>query len=544
MTNGVVYQIGAKSIQKLQIKQACLLKKMAERHFTSNSLPRKRSFDTPEVPPPSRSPSRMNVICVRVRESPGNMEIDGSAGTRKDFQELLPGDKDEKIPTKIEIRVPFVKDKAGNITAHLKSSTDTVLRKPHEKKNSVLENQDNKFEGDMVEKKCLQTDRNAAKNVLPSRTEVFTEQLAPMVKGLNVLPNKIRRGISTKQMLGGRTAVYENVFKTENERTSTKTNNSCASKEKIKTIACDIKSEIDLKREMDLKGESDLKSDRTDSGSDIVRNQSNVDSTQEKVGRDRKKTRSARKKIGSARKSNRSRRGRKSTEKIAQENCGNDQINIKQDHSEPKIITDEKNVKEMNTKRNGQNSRETRRSYSKKIRKGRSATLLPTTPNVQGFCIFEKTLKTCTINGSKGETEKKTEESKKFLPLKPRATTRLSNCKSTTKLPRRSCSACSVKTSAKSVGSKEIESKSDTAASSKVQAALASQQEGKKVLSPKKKSQLPVSITLPSQMQQQNFDKVAKIKLYKTLAVKMRTHYYAGAWAFPLAQGREMKAAT
>jgi hypothetical protein len=73
---------------------------------------------------------------------------------------------------------------------------------------------------------------------------------------------------------------------------------------------------------------------------------------------------------------------------------------------------------------------------------------------------------------------------------------------------------------------------------------MTSQQARNNARTPEKKTQLPVSITLPSEMQLQNFDKVAKIKLCKTLTVKMRKHYYAGTWAFPLAQGREMKGPT
>jgi hypothetical protein len=73
---------------------------------------------------------------------------------------------------------------------------------------------------------------------------------------------------------------------------------------------------------------------------------------------------------------------------------------------------------------------------------------------------------------------------------------------------------------------------------------MTSQQARNNARTPEKKTQLPVSITLPSEMQLQNFDKVAKIKLCKTLTVKMRKHYYGGTWAFPLAQGREMKGAT
>jgi hypothetical protein len=611
MTNGVVCRSGAKNIRQLQIKKVCLLKKMAERHCTANPLSRKCSFDTPEVPPPSRSPSKTNVIWVRVRNSSGNMEIDGFLRARKDFEELLPEEKDDKIPSKIEVRVPYVKDNEDNVITKengtlkktvedLKLSTDTVSKQQYKEKNNVLEKQDNSG-GGTVEKKRLQMDRF---NLQASPSE----QLAPVVKGLKVLPNKTGRSIHTKQNWMGRTnaAVYH-FSQVGNERISADNENSNAIKEKIRTDTSDVNLDIEMKGGSDLKGENDLKNDRRDSGNDIVSNQSNTDGSGDKVGRARKKSGSVRRtigsvrrKIGSARKGTRSKSGRKSIEKIdrkenandrkenandrkengndrkengndRKENAndrkengndrkengndrkengndrkenGNDRTNIGKDRSEQNTTSDEKNAKERKVKQHGQSSGGTTgKSYSKKIRKGNSLrTFVQSKPNVQGICIFAKTLKTGTTAEPKNNTGKKPTENKTSLPGKPRSTTRLSDRKSTTKLPRKSCSACTVKTSAEN--GREIGSKSDTAAYSKVRVAITSQQARSNARTPEKKTQLPVSITLPSEMQLQNFDKVAKIKLCKTLTVKMRKHYYGGTWAFPLAQGREMKGAT
>ncbi|CAB3994138.1 Hypothetical predicted protein [Paramuricea clavata] len=580
-TNGVFYQSGAKSVRQLQVKKVCLLKKMAERHRRTNSLPWKRNFDTPQGPPPSRSPSKTNIIWVRVRNSSGEMEIDGFLRTNKDFEGLLPeGIKDNIVPTKLEVRLPGEQDMAHKDALvrkdkntlkiddlKLNTDTNTVLEKPYEENYSVLENVDTDFaqnlKQSMIEKESLRTNQEA-RQASSLHTEVLIDQLAPMVKGLKVSPNEIRRGSPVKQKSEElmQTEVYEisKYSRTGNDRAFTD-EKSYVLKDKVKTaIPCP-------------ESESDAKSGRTDSRSDrkniagnslnIESDRSNVKSGQQKIGSDRKKTKCSRQKIGRARSntgSDRSNIGndrkrigssRKSMEKIVRKNIGNDRENIGNDrenigkdkkdiNSERKTPSGGENANEGKTnRRHAKNSQGSGKSSSTKISKGKSVQkFVRTKPNVQGMCVVAKTFIITTK--SKGKTGRKTQENEKGLS-KPRSATRLNDKKSATKLPKKSCSACAVKTSLKDsslrVATRDIRSKSDTAACSKVRAAL--QERGSGVSSPEKKSQSAVPIMIPSQTQLQNFDKVAKIKLRQTLAVKMRKHCYTGTWAFPSGQIRE-----
>lgn len=572
-TNGVFYQSGAKSVRQLQVKKVCLLKKMAERHRRTNTLPWKRNFDTPQGPPPSRSPSKTNIIWVRVRNSSGEMEIDGFLRTNKDFEGLLPeGIKDNIVPTKLEVRLPreqdmahkdalVRKDKNTSKIDDLKLNTDTntVLEKPYEENYSVLENADNDFaqnlKQSMIEKECLRTNQESGQ-ASSLHTDVLIDQLAPMVKGLKVLPNEIRRSSPMKQKSEEQeqTEVYENskYSRTGNDRTFTD-ENSYVLKDKVKTaIPC-------------LESESDAKSDRKNiagNSLNIESDRSNVKSGQQKIGSDRKKIKCSRQKIGSARSntgSDRSNIGngrkrigssRKSMEKIVRKNIGNDRKNVGNDRknigkdkenigSERKTPSGGKNANEGKTNRHAKNSQGSGKSSSTKISKGKSVQkFVRTKPNVQGMCVVAKTFIITTK--SKGKTGRKTQENEKGLS-KPRSATRLNDKKSATKLPKKSCSACAVKTSLKDgslrVATRDIRSKSDTAACSKVRAAL--QERGSGISSREKKSQSAAPIMIPSETQLQNFDKVAKIKLRQTLAVKMRKHCYTGTWAFPPGQIRE-----
>ena len=551
-TNGVFYQSGAKSVKQLQVKKVCLLKKMtepvAERHRMTNSVPWKRNFDSPQVPPPSRSPSKTNIIWVRVRNSSGKMEIDGFLRTNKDFEELLPEDKDNIVPTKIEVRVPYEQDKPyedcsrstlGIKIDDLNLNTDSVFGKPYEKNYSVLENLETDFRESMVGQKSLLVDHDA-KQASARHTEELVDQLAPTVKGLKVVPNEIRRSTHVKQKSEERpkTVVYEKCSRIRNDRIDNE--NSYVFQDKVKTTAPCPKSE------------SDVKSSRADSGgdrrnivgssTDIVSGLPDVEDGPEKVRRDGKKIKRFRKKIGSVWKSDQSNTasGRKGSGKVDRKKIGNDRTKIEKNRNKRNTTSSGKNAKESKTKRHGRSSRELGKSSSMEISEGETVQkFVKTKPNVQEIRVLAK--KFTMTTKSEGKTGKKKQENKEGLPAKPRSTTRLYNKKSDTNLPRKSCSACTVKTSAKDANIAEIRSKSVTSTCSKMQNAVTLQDWRNGVFSLEKKSQLPMPITLPSQTQLQNFDKVAKIKLRQTLAVKMRKQCYTGSWAFLPARENRME---
>ena len=195
-TNGVFCPSGARSIKQLQIKKVCLLKKMAERHRVANSLPWKRNYDTPQVPPPSRSPSKTNIIWVRVRNSSGDMEIDGFLRTHKNYEDLLPEDKKSVVPTKIEVRMPREQEGSGEDSKITKNKNTLKNKKEELNENSIeLE----VFDNDLEQSKESREQKADSKQASSSHVEVLVEDLAPTVRGLKVSQKEIRCSTLAKQ---------------------------------------------------------------------------------------------------------------------------------------------------------------------------------------------------------------------------------------------------------------------------------------------------------------------------------------------------------
>ena len=520
-TNGVFCPSGARSIKQLQIKKVCLLKKMAERHRVANSLPWKRNYDTPQVPPPSRSPSKTNIIWVRVRNSSGDMEIDGFLRTHKNYEDLLPEDKKSVVPTKIEVRMPREQEGSGEDSKITKNKNTLKNKKKELNENSIeLE----VFDNDLEQSKESREQKADSKQASSSHVEVLVEDLAPTVRGLKVSQKEIRCSTLAKQK-------SDETLKNETHEPDKHSRTALVGKlaeDKKKLDVVNDRITTDLWSESDLKsGQMHVKSHRENISTslNIMSDLSDSISGWRKTRHGQKKSRSD---LGSLR-SKIIRQGY-----VKSSNGIRSNRNVIGNEKSPKGIgkerntpTEGKDVKESKAKRQGNSARESRESSSTKTRKGKSIQKsAKTNPNVQGMCVFAKTFIT---PKSKGKTEKKTHENKKSFD-KGRSKTRLDEPTSATNLPRKSCSACTVKMSVKDgsslqVSGKKMRSESDTATCNKVRIAL-------------RESQSPVPIVLPSQSQLQNFDKVAKNKLRKTLAVQMRKHCYTGTWAFPLAQTR------
>lgn len=523
-TNGVFCPSGARSIRQLQIKKVCLLKKMAERHRMGNSLPWKRNYDAPQVPPPSRSPSKTNIIWVRVRNSSGDMEIDGFLRTHKDFEDLLPEGKESVVPTKIDVKVPREQEGPRKDTRTTKNENTLKNEKDQLNENSIeLEVVDSNFEQSRESK---EEQKSGSIQASPSHTDVSVEDLVPTVKGLKVSQKEIRCDNHAKQKSDE--ASKNEVDERDQHSQTANVGKSTEDEKKLDVVndrkTTDLRNESDLKRSrMHIKSRRENINTSLNIMSDLsssISDWQNIRSVQKKNGND---PRSMRREI---------RQGNVKSTKGITNVIGNDKTSTEKNRKgigkEQNTPTEGKHAKESKTKRQGNNVRESGESSSTKTRKGKSVQKsAKTNRNVQGMCIFAKTFIT---SESKEKTEKKTHENKKSCD-KGRSKTRLHETKSAIKLPRKSCSACTVKTSAKNgsslqVSGKKMRSESDTATCNKVRIAL-------------RESQSPVAIVLPSQSQLQNFDKVAKNKLRKTLAVQMRKHCYTGTWAFPVAQTRD-----
>ena len=522
--NGVFCPSGARSIKQLHIKKVCLLKKMmAERHRKTSSLPWKRNYDTPQVPPPSRSPSKTNIIWVSVRNSSGNMEIDGFLRTNKDFQDLLPEREEDIVPNKIEVRLPQEqegtdKDLTTNEHKNISKNEEDQSNEETINQSVALEGVDSDFEQICTEKDKEQKAGNT--QVSPSHTDVLVEDLAPTVKGLKVSPNEIRCSNLAEQKPDETPknevyAEYHQHSRTVNVGKSTEDDNKEHVISDILTI--DLRDETDLKR-----GRMYAKNQRKNisASSNTKSNLSNATNGRQKIG-------GVQKKVGNDQGSMASGiRRKRSNSKSNRDRNRSDKANVEKN---PKNIGKERNTeteeKDAKTTSQGNDNRVSRENSSTKIRKSKSAqNSAKTNRNVQGIYVFAKTFVT---SKSKGKTESKEQESKKSCD-KSQTKTSLKGTKSATKLPRQSCSVCTVKSSVKDgrslqVAGRKMRSESDTATCSKVRMAL-------------RESQSPVPIVLPSHSQLQNFDKVAKNKLRKALAVQMRKHCYTGTWAFPKAQ--------
>ena len=535
-------------MKQLQIKKVRLLQKMAERQRKANSLPWKRNFDMPQVPPPSRSPSKTNIIWVRVRNSAGEMEIDGFLRTKKGLEGLLSG-SESTASTKIEVRVPREQDgsKKNSLTNDNDTIFDTDKVKCSEDVNTRLEqsNQDNCSALEDIDSVFDQRPKQNSiqqESFWPYQEDTLSShfhseanlELVPTVKGLKISPNEIRHILPKKQKPEERakTEVYDQ---------------SKYSRGEIKTPR--------------WRNSEGKRRNTVGNSLNIVSDHSNVGSSREKIGRDRNQdksfrqkirsvssnTRSSRKRIESGRKRIRSGRkrigsGRKGVKKVDRKNVGDDcNVKNKKQKNEQNAQTGGKDIKESKTKLHKENLRESRESSSTKISKEKSVSkFIESKPNDNEMCVCAKTL--LITKKLKGNAANKPQNKKKEV-TKPRSATRLNDEKSTTRLPKKSCSACTVKTLSKDdslrASAKEIRSKSDTAACSKVREAVAIHERDGVMSSLDRKSHPPVPIILPSQSQLQNFDKEAKIRLRKALAVQMRRHCYIGTWAFQTMQVKE-----
>lgn len=571
-------------MRQLEVKKVCLLKKMAERRHMANSLPWKRSYDTPQGPPPSRSPSKTNIIWVRVRNSSGEMEIDGFLRTDKSVDELLPRNKNNSAASAIEVKVPPANDGAPNdTTAENKCYPMTEIR------DSIQNTEE--FPVGHGNEECLDIDiaRNLKQGTMQGKVgpqvscmdnEVSKEQLVPMVKGLKVFLNQIRRGCSVRKNTDEKVEneVYE---KHTNPQTKPDGSENRVWKGLVKgAIPCS-------ERENDAKTDSadfvsdwcgTVRSRKNIVGIDRPRNSygrelSNVGNIRPRIAHSRRRTGSGRRSVennnenikwgrsnnarsnsgdgrGSVKKGNENIKkdlpnasNARSTAENGWKRVGSDRKYVrKRQHnigSKREAPTVRENTEENKSKRHESKSRETGKISPTKITSDKDVSrFVQFKPNVKGVGIFA-------MNFSANNTPKNKAVRKALVSMneikkcssKARTATRSDEkIKYPTTPPRKSCSACSVKISTGNEGirgtAKENRSKSDTVAVCKPHRDVGLGEEARG-LGKGRKSQSPVPITLPSQTQRQNFDKVANNKLRKTLAVKMRRHCYRKTWAYP-----------
>lgn len=477
------------------------------------------------MPPPSRSPSKTNIIWVRVRNSSGEMEIDGFLRNKKEFEELMAKSKDNIVPTKIEIRVPREKDSTGCFDASSVWNTRIDGLKLEMNIGKVWEKQENKLESERsIESNRMDEQIKQTTQAVTVSDEVPFKQLAPTVKGLKTSSTKVPHNSNAQLNSEEREIVDEHDDCTKKSSTSRRSKRSDSSSNgfKDKPNAASTHTERDGGKSSRSSPPNDV-NDR----SNVKCSQANRENARENIGCVTPDTVGGRSNIGSGR--SKLRRtwslilgGRKDTGS-ARKNvcCSREKIRKKWKQSgvERNSPTGGMNVKESKTKRS-------RPKFAKS-----------SPAKVADKVESEKT----TLEGKPGLGEMQI-HAKAFV-ITPEAKERpghkgtLQDKKSSTKPPKKSCSACTVTTSPNDVSlrvvTNDIRSKSDTAACSKVREAIGRQERARGTGSPDRLSHSPAPISLPSKTQMQDFDKVARIKLRQTLAVKMRRHCYTGTWAFP-----------
>lgn len=523
-------------MRQLQVKKVYLTEKVAKQNRVKGTLAWKKNFVTPQVPPPSRSLSKTNIICVSVRKKTGDMN--SVERTDENSHGMAPGNNKDKNTTKMEDKGLQTKTTASVQENLLRTDDNTTLENTCEEDIRLTQRLECSFRQSGQESNNEQKFGwiyDEAPDATSIQHQVLHKQLAPTVKGLKVIPKEIWRRNLLKQRSDEKSKNEKQHYDDNEHESKTQRNDSRAPcdtrrrssddhenlvlKDRVKTATPCLDSQISPK-----KGRQDFGCDQQT----IVSDRQNIACNRLNIGGEQSNLR----------------RGWEND----QQNIGSDRENIESGRknigTNRKILTETKTIKESKNKRNGRKSRESDKNSSTKINKSKSVQkFVYRKPNIQGLGVFAKTI----TSGSKykGRMEKKIskQESKKTL-LKPQSAMQIKGKKSSRiELPRKSCSACTVKLSSNDeslrVSTKYFRSKSDTTAGIKVREAGVLYKADSNGSIQSRKSQSPQPIILPSQSQLQNFDKVAKNKLCKSLAVKMRRHCYTGSWAFPCAKIRK-----
>lgn len=489
-------------LRQLRVKKLCLMTQLDDRKQKTLSCRCKRTFNMPQVPPPSRSPSKTSIIEICTRDTDNETDTDGFQEDKNDLSSL---NSETFVPTTKEMRLQQDVNNTEKENSALNDEVGIRTRKDFlfTKKRKATDKEANGLRYlNLILNEHKTHDKRESKSTYQheSITNESPLDLVHTVRRLKVDTTKVLR--CPKQPL--------------DEKINTSTHKS---KDECSLQNCETMKEIG-KRNPDIKTCKISNHGTTNSSSStcIVKNYKDLSKVHhQKNGKD---LRESGKNVGRSHLEQNTKLNRKSDESARQTTKDAERAVV--EHCREKVAKIGKGT-EINGKENSAASIRTTTTHCN----ARMVVEQFRLHNVNDTCFDAKNFTTMSTKKQLHETatKQKKQRSMSGIHVKiPQAKT----------VPRKSCSASTVRRSAtETSGYSAIQSKSEAAASNSVRKALKTHTKNEVSDERERKLRSPANHLFPSQAQLENFDEIVQHKVRKTLSLQMRKHCLVKSCGFP-----------